>query len=171
MKHIKYLFREWVVPIVVALAIVLLLNKFIFVLVTVPTSSMEKTIMPNDRLYVTKIYDIEKFERGDIIVFNSKELDKVLVKRLIGLPNEEVYIDEKGQIFIDGEIIEEPYKIQADQREQYFVVPDNSYFFLGDNRPYSLDARSWENPYIGKEDIMGVAVFRFFPFSRIGKIE
>ncbi|HBB28718.1 MAG TPA: signal peptidase I, partial [Clostridiales bacterium] len=43
--------------------------------------------------------------------------------------------------------------------------------FLGDNRPYSKDARAWENPYINKKDVIGEAVFRFFPFSRIGKIE
>ncbi|MBN2285101.1 MAG: signal peptidase I [Tissierellales bacterium] len=171
MKSIQYLFKEWIIPIVIALTIVLLLNKFVFVLVTVPTSSMEKTIMPNDRLFVSKIYDVDDFERKDIIVFDSSELNKVLVKRLIGMPNDQIFINSSGQIFINDEKLDEPYAVQGNQKEQYFQVPEGSYFFLGDNRPYSLDARSWQNPYISEEDILGVAVFRFFPFNRAGKIE
>jgi signal peptidase I len=50
-------------------------------------------------------------------------------------------------------------------------VPNNSFFFLGDNRPNSRDARYWEQPFIEKEDIMGKAVFRFFPITRIGRLE
>jgi len=82
----KYFIKEWVVPALIALVIVLLLNTFVFQLVTVPTGSMISTIMPGDKLYVNKIFDIGKVRRGDILVFKSHELDKQLVKRLIGLP-------------------------------------------------------------------------------------
>ena len=67
--------------------------------------------------------------------------------------------------------IDEPYVVQSTGEEQTFNIPEDSYFFLGDNRPFSKDARAWENPYINKKDVIGEAVFRFFPFNRIGKIE
>ena len=99
----KKFINEWVVPTLIAVAIVLFLNRFIFILVTVPTGSMERTIMPGDRLYVNKIFDIKNAKRGDILVFKSDELDdKRLVKRLIGLPGETVEIHEDGKIFING---------------------------------------------------------------------
>jgi signal peptidase I len=65
----KYFVKEWVVPIIIAFVIVLFLNKFIFILVTVPTGSMEETIIPGDRLYVNEIFDVNKAQRGDILVF------------------------------------------------------------------------------------------------------
>jgi len=109
----KKFVNEWVVPTIIAVVIVLFLNKFIFILVTVPTGSMEKTIMPGDRLYVNKIFNIQDAKRGDIIVFDSDELNIKLVKRLIGLPGEIVEINEKGEVYINGEKIEEPYVNQA----------------------------------------------------------
>jgi signal peptidase I len=171
MKALNYVLKEWIVPIVVAFVIVLLLNKFVFVLVTVPSGSMERTIMPGDRLFVTKLFDKDNLETGDIIVFNSDELEKVLVKRLIGLPQEEVYIDEDGKIYIDGVLLDEPYTTGYPQSAQIFQVPEDNYLFLGDCRSSSHDGRTWEDPYIPKDKLMGVALFRFFPFNRIGKIE
>ncbi len=167
----KYFFKEWIIPALIALGVVFLLNTFVFRLVTVPTGSMETTIMPGDRLYVNKIISVDKIERGDIIVFDSEETDKYLVKRTIGLPGETVEIKNNGEIFIDGQKIDEPYAVEDFSDEQTFVVPEESYFFIGDNRPFSKDARDWENPYIHADDIIGEAVFVFYPFSRIGFLE
>jgi len=171
MSKINYLIKEWIVPIVVALIIVFFLNRFIFILVTVPTGSMIKTIEPGDKLFVSKLIDEDNLERKDIVVFNSEELDKILVKRLVGLPGEKVYIDREGNVYVNEEKIEESYAVKSTQEAQEFFVPDDSYFFLGDNRPNSRDARYWENPYINKKFIMGKAVFRFFPFTRIGRLK
>jgi signal peptidase I len=167
----KNFINEWVVPAVIAIVIVLFLNKFVFILVTVPTGSMETTIMPGDRLYVNKLFDIEDAKRGDILVFRSDELNEKLVKRLIGLPGETVEINEDGQVFINGEKLNEPYAKQAKGEGRTFTVPQGSYFFLGDNRPISVDARYWTNPYIPEDKIIGKATFRFFPLHRIGKLE
>lgn len=167
----KNFINEWVVPAVIAIVIVLFLNKFVFILVTVPTGSMETTIMPGDRLYVNKLFDIEDAKRGDILVFRSDELNEKLVKRLIGLPGETVEINEDGQVFINGEKLNEPYVKQAKGEGRTFTVPQGSYFFLGDNRPISVDARYWTNPYIPEDKIIGKATFRFFPLNRIGKLE
>lgn len=171
-NKIQYFFKEWVVPVVIALVIVLFLNKFVFILVTVPTGSMEHTIIPGDRLYVNELFSIEEAERGDILVFKSDELnDKRLVKRLIGLPGETVEVKGDGSIYIDGEKIEEPYVENSSGEDRIFIIPANSYLFLGDNRPISYDARYWNNPYITKDKVIGKVLFRFFPLNRIGKVE
>ena len=167
----KTFINEWVVPTIIAVVIVLFLNRFIFILVTVPTGSMETTIMPGDRLYVNKLFNIEGAKRGDIIVFQSDELGEKLVKRLIGLPGETVDINEQGQVFIDSKKLNEPYAKETKWTEQTFKIPQGTYFFLGDNRPVSVDARYWSNPYISGDKIIGKATFRFFPLNRIGKLE
>ncbi|MDD2396833.1 MAG: signal peptidase I [Tissierellia bacterium] len=167
----KTFINEWVVPSIIAVVIVLFLNRFIFILVTVPTGSMETTIMPGDRLYVNKLFDVKDAKRGDIIVFQSDELDARLVKRLIGLPGETVEINENGEVFINGEKIQEPYINQAGGEARTYKIPEGTYFFLGDNRPVSVDARYWSNPYISEDKIIGEAIFRFFPFNRIGKLK
>lgn len=160
--------NEWVIPAFITFVIVTFINKLIFILVTVPTGSMETTIMPGDRLYINRLFDMK---RGDIIVFRSDELNVRLVKRLIGLPGETVNISEKGDVFINGEKLEEPYVNQVRGEPQIFEIPEGNYFFLGDNRPISVDARYWESPYIPENKIIGKAEFRFFPFNRMGKLE
>ncbi len=167
----KTFINEWIIPTIIAVVIVLFLNRFIFILVTVPTGSMETTIMPGDRLYVNKLFNIQDAKRGDVIVFQSDELDAKLVKRLIGLPGETVDINGDGQVFINGEKLDEPYAKETKWPEQTFKIPQGTYFFLGDNRPVSVDARYWRNPYISEDKIIGKATFRFFPFNRIGKLE
>lgn len=172
LNKIRYFFKEWIVPVVIAFIIVLFLNKYVFILVTVPTGSMEDTIIPGDRLYVNELFDIDSAERGDILVFKSDELDdKRLVKRLVGLPGEKIEIKKDGSIYIDGQNLKEPYVVDSQGEEKEFTVPLNSYFFLGDNRPISYDARYWNKPYISKDKVIGKVIFRFFPFDRIGMVE
>lgn len=172
LQKIKQFFKEWVVPVLIALVIVLFLNKFVFILVTVPTGSMEDTIIPGDRLYVNELIDVDSAKRGDILVFKSDELDnKRLVRRLIGLPGETIEIKSDGSIYIDKEKLKEPYAVETQGEEEIFIVPDNSFFFLGDNRPISYDARYWDEPYISKDKVIGKVEFRFFPLNRIGKVK
>jgi len=133
---------------------------------------MESTIIPGDRLYVNELFDVDDAKRGDILVFKSDELDeKRLVKRLIGLPGETVELMADGSVYINGELLEEPYAAKAESEAKVFNVPENSYLFFGDNRPISYDARYWEKPYIDESKIIGEVIFRFFPFNRIGKVE
>lgn len=168
----KYFIKEWVVPIAIALIIVLFLNKYIFILVTVPTGSMEDTIIPGDRLYVNELFDVKDAARGDILVFKSDELDeKRLVKRLIGLPGDTVEVKTDGSVYVNGEKLDEPYAVKSESEAKVFNVPENSYLFFGDNRPISYDARYWEAPYIDESKIIGEVLFRFFPFNRVGKVE
>jgi len=163
-------FQNWIVPILIAIVFAFLINKFVFFKVTVPTTSMLPTIKIGDQLIVTRVFDRSKLKRGDIVVFNSDELGKILVKRLVGLPGEKVDVDEEGQVFINGKKLEESYVVFPEALSASFQVPADSYLFFGDNRADSFDARKWENPYIKGSKIMGKARLMVYPFSRFGKI-
>lgn len=159
--------KDWLLPIAAAILIAIIINKTLFFMIEVPSSSMYPTIKIGDRIAVTRIYNTNKLQRGDIIVFNSKELGIVLVKRLIGLPGDMVDIKENGELYINGKHKSEPYVIQNGGKSGTFKVPANSYFFLGDNRRDSFDAREWKNHYIPADDLVGKAQVLLFPFNRI----
>jgi signal peptidase I len=164
-------FREWVIPIISAIVISLLINKFLlFNIYLPPSGSMIPTLNNYDRALVSKIYDVNNIKRRDIIVFYSQELDEILVKRLIGLPGDKIEI-KNGTVFVNGEQLEEDYVKNKDQSNGTFKVPDGKYFFLGDNRPISNDSRFWKNPYIDSSDIKGKLQFRFYPLKDFGMIK
>ena len=87
-------FTEWVVPILIALVLAFLINKFLIFKVKIPSESMVPTLNVGDRLFVTRIYNPEKLKRGDIVVFHSDEKNEDMIKRLIGLPGDKVVIKE-----------------------------------------------------------------------------
>ncbi|MCY6485110.1 signal peptidase I [Clostridium aestuarii] len=165
----KKFFKEWIIPIGAAVVFAILINQFLFFQVRVPSESMYPTIKIGDRIIVTKVYNRDKLKRGDIVVFYSKELQETLIKRLIALPGDEIKIDENGQIYINGDKTEEPYVVFPEKRKGEFKVPKDYYFFLGDNRARSYDARKWNNPYIEGKDIKGKARVIVYPFNRFGK--
>ncbi|WP_102398971.1 signal peptidase I [Haloimpatiens massiliensis] len=166
------LFKEWIVPVLAALILAFVINKFVFFFISVPTESMYPTIKPGDKIGVTKVYNREKLQRGDVVVFYSKELKVMLIKRLIGLPGDKIDVGEDGTIYLNGEKKAEAYvKNPGGKANVSFQVPKDKYLFMGDNRANSLDARYWNNKYIDKADIKGKAHFIIFPFSRIGKLK
>ena len=168
--NIRGFFKEWVIPIICALTIAFLINKFLFFNVVVPTGSMIPTINENDKGLVSVIYNMENIKRGDIIVFHSDEYNELLIKRLIGLPGDKIEI-KKGIVFVNGAQLEEDYVKNKDQYNGTFTVPEGKYFFLGDNRPNSADSRRWKNPYVDSSDIKGKLQFRFYPFKNFGTVK
>ena len=87
-------FTEWVVPILIALVLAFLINKFLIFKVKIPSESMVPTLNVGDRLFVTRIHNPEKLKRGDIVVFHSDEKNEDMIKRLIGLPGDKVVIKD-----------------------------------------------------------------------------
>lgn len=161
--------KEWLKSILIAIVVALAINNGLVVNATVPTSSMETTIMVGDRVIANRLaYLNEEPARGDIVVFiQDEDNGKPYVKRLIGLPGDTVEIIN-GKVYIDGTKLEEPYADEEDIRSfGPYEVPAEHYFFLGDNRSVSKDARLWNNPYIEKEKILGKVIFRLFPDIRI----
>lgn len=168
---------SWVMSFAVAIIAALLLKNFIIVNATVPTSSMENTILPGDDLLGFRLsYLFSEPERGDIIIFKYPDDESQLfIKRIIGLPGELIRIED-GKIYIDGsdEPLEEDYLKEewvVGTGPYEFVVPADSYFMMGDNRNNSKDSRYWNNPFVAKNKIVGKAQFIYFPFNHIRKLD
>jgi signal peptidase I len=166
-KKILKIFSDYIIPIIIAFILAMLIRQFLFYQIVVPTASMSPTIKVNDHLIVTKVYNKNSLKRGDVVVFNSKELNEKLIKRLIGLPNDTINITEDGKVYVNGKLIDQPYVVNNGGKGGIYKVPDGKYFFLGDNRSNSYDSRYWQNPYIPWADIQGKARFILFPFNRI----
>lgn len=128
----------------------------------VPSGSMEPYIMVGDQLLAVKTPAAD-LHRGDIVIFYHD--GTLYIKRLIGMPDEIIDIKE-GTIFVNGEILNEPYVVNNDTYSGTFMIPSDSYLFLGDNRINSNDARYWKNPFVKSEDIKGRALFFIYPEYR-----
>lgn len=164
--------KEWGIPIVVVFGLAMLINKFVFFNVYIPSESMVPTLNVGDKLMVTRIHNTHNIKRGDVVVFYSHELQETVIKRVIGIPEDHIEIDN-GIVSINGKVIQEDYveNNEYNNTKLVFDVPDDKFFFLGDNRIRSNDARRWINPYIDSSDIEGKAVFKFYPFSDFGIIK
>lgn len=152
------------------LVTIIFLRTFVLFVVKIPSESMVPTLNVSDRLIATKVYNPEKLNRGDIVIFYSKEEKLLMIKRLIGLPGDIVSIED-GRVSINGEEINEPYVYEKDNFNGRYRVPKGEYFFLGDNRSNSYDSRKWKNPFIKGEDIKGKAVLKIYPFKDIRKLD
>lgn len=168
MSSAKQLIKDWVLPIITAIVFALLINKFVFFNIEVPTPSMYPTIKVGDHILVTRIYNYNNIKRGDKIVFYSEELHQRLIKRAIGLPGETVEIKSDHTVWVNGSKIDEPYVKNNGGKIGIYKVPEKQYFFLGDNRADSYDSRYWANSYISIKDIQGKAHIIVYPFNRMG---
>lgn len=171
LDSVKKFFSEWVVPVVVAIVIALLINKFLLFKIYIPSESMVPTLRVGDQLFVTKIYNKNSIKRGDILVFYSEELGELLIKRVIGLPGEEVEVKNDGTVYVNGQKIDEPYVVNKSPKTGKFQVPEGKVLFLGDNRANSKDSRYWSDPYISLSQIKGKARVIVFPFKRMSFVK
>jgi signal peptidase I len=182
--------REWVESAIVALAFAIFLRSFFFQIYKIPTKSMENTLKPGDKIFVSRIIygpkilftnlrlpGLRKPVRGEIVVFiPPNDRKKAYIKRLIGLPGEKILIKD-GNIYVNGKIITDPriarnfYYNQGDyaQEGREIIVPENKYFFLGDNSMQSLDSRFWG--FAAHNDVVGKAIFIWWPPQRIRMLE
>lgn len=137
-------------------------------------SSMEDTLSDGDNLIVEKIsYRFTDPKRFDIIIFPYKYSSEptYYIKRIIGLPGETIQIDVDGNIFIDGEILKEDYGLATilnpGRAAEPITLGDDEYFVMGDNRNGSEDSRFQDVANIKREDIVGRAWVRIYPFDEI----
>lgn len=179
-KEPKTLLRDiitFIVPVVLAVIAALLLRTYVFANAVVPTGSMLNTIQEKDRIIASRLaYNKDDPERYDVVIFHfPDDEEQIFVKRVIGLPGETVEI-VNGVVYVtkvNGETVQlDDSFVTACVPEGDFgpyVVPENSYFMLGDNRNSSKDSRFWNNPFVSKDKILGKVMFRYYP--SIGKIE
>lgn len=173
--------KEWIKSI--ALALIIALAVIFFVKPTlVKQSSMEPNFYENDYLFVSK-QSYKMFgspQRGDVVVVHSSLVqengdEKMLIKRIIGLPGETITITD-DDVYINGKALEEDYINEEGNNRaqgtdvQDLVVPENSYFCMGDNRRVSVDSRDPSVGCVSRDQIVGKVVLRLYPFKKIGLI-
>jgi signal peptidase I len=167
----------WVKDIAIAVAVALIVLQFIK-----PTFVRETSMLPTleefNFLFLSRqAYRFGEPERGDIIVFHTslKTIDgkeKLLIKRVIGLPGDTVAIED-GSVSINGVVREEPYTKDGytSGQMQDLTVPDGSLFVMGDNRQNSIDSRDPSVGMVAIDKVYGKAIFRLYPFHEMGSLD
>ena len=176
--------RDWVISIGVAVLVALLIHNFVFTLVNVKGASMEPTLHEGDRMYVNRLF--YKPEKGDVIIFRpATDPKRPYVKRVIATEGDTVYIDfSNGNVYVNDKLLKEPYikektrnsdayieKLRARgeySKDKPIVIQPGYIFVMGDNRNNSKDSRNL-GP-IPVDELIGGAVFRFWPFSGFGSV-
>ena len=176
----KNVVKEIISTILYILAVLLgtyLLITFVGQRTSVSGSSMEPTLSNNEQLILDKIsYRFSEPKRFDIIVFPFQYKENTYyVKRVIGLPGETVQIDLEGNIYINGEILEEDYGKEKINFPGLAVEPitlgDDEYFVMGDNRNNSSDSRDPSVGNIRRSNIIGKAWVRIWPLNKFGVLK
>ncbi|HCT91277.1 MAG TPA: signal peptidase I [Lachnospiraceae bacterium] len=163
---------EYVRIVLVVVVAVLLINNFLLINARIPSESMENTIMVGDQIFGNRLaYKRADPERYDIIIFRYPDDESQLfIKRIIGLPGDTINIVD-GKVYLEGqdEPLEDSFIPEAMEGSfGPYTVPEDSYFVLGDNRNHSMDSRFWQNTFVTREEILGKAELRYFPFHKIG---
>jgi signal peptidase I len=181
--------RWWVellVVVVAAILIAFVLRTFVVATYSIPSASMEPTLMIGDRIVVDKLsYHLHGVGTGDIVVFSTPPEEDCagppvsdLVKRVIALSGQTVSLSE-GKVYINGSLLPEPWLPAPVRSETYpgpstapyslhhpYRVPSGDVYVMGDNRPESCDSRYWgpirQSTIVGKVDV------RVWPLSRLG---
>ncbi len=168
--------KNWGEPFLVAAILAFAIRTYLLGPYKIPTGSMRPTFLEGDRIFVDKIsYRFKEPQRGDIIVFKYPlDKKKDFVKRLAGLPGDELRID-RGKLIVNGKVLEEPpfsehyYYNREDwpfaKEGQVIVVPEKSYFAMGDNSAQSSDSRNWG--FVPENNLVGKAFFIWWPPKRM----
>ncbi len=161
--------RGTVAVLVVVAAVAVLITTLFLPILQISGDSMSPTLEHDEIVILIKTKD---FERGDLIGFYYQ--GKILLKRVIALPEDEVAIDADGNVYVNGELLDEPYVTDKGlgdcDLEFPYKVPGTCYFVLGDRRSNSVDSRNSVIGAISRDDIIGKVFLRVWPFSRLGLV-
>ena len=154
----------YVLTIVAAVAV--LIATLVLPVLQIEGTSMEPTLVNGDILLLTKSTN---FERGELCGFSWN--NKLLIKRVIGIPGDWIEIDTDGTVYLNGEKLDEPYAKQLAvgecDLEFPYEVPQEQYFVLGDMRETSIDSRNTLIGCVAKNQIVGKVFFRIWPLKTV----
>lgn len=177
-RKIGTIFLDIIETIVIALAIFVIIYLFLFQPHQVRGNSMSPNLHDNNYLLTDKIsYRLNNPKRGEIVIFvapKNEEYD--YIKRIVGLPEEKVSINENNQVLINDQKLDESYLPTGTETfggafleiGKTITVPEDEYFILGDNRNHSSDSRDWG--FVPRKNIIGKAWFRYWPLKDMGLI-
>jgi signal peptidase I len=182
----KSILRDWGESIVIAFLLAMFIRTFFVQAYKIPSGSMRMTLQEGDLIFVNKlIYGVKlpfvdlripairEPKRGEVVVFvYPEDKKKDFIKRMVGLPGETIEI-KGGSIYINGQPAEEPSlrrtyyynRGEIGAEGQKIMVPQDSYFVLGDNSISSKDSRYWG--FVPKDDLLGKAMVVYWPPNRI----
>lgn len=176
LKRVKYrsrynkVLRNTIYTLIVVAAVAVLVATIWMPVLQIYGTSMTPTLDEGEIVISIKGAD---FEQGDLIAFYLQ--NKILVKRYIAGPGQWVEIDQEGNVYIDGEELDEPYltkKALGDCDIEFpYQVPENRYFCMGDHRETSVDSRNTSVGCVSEEQIVGKIVFRVWPLERFGNLK
>lgn len=176
MESVKRIIEAIKEPVLAVLVAIILIPSFIISNTKVPTESMMPAINPGDHLIVSRIpYYYRDPVRGEIVVFKYNK--DFLIKRIVGVPGDEIDIRE-NKVYINDELLDEvayltesvkTYLFAGSKVDFPYVIPKDYYFVMGDNRLNSKDSRVFGA--IPRSSIIAKAGYRIFPLNTIGKIE
>lgn len=168
-KDFRRILKNTVASLIVVAAIAVLVSMLFLPVLRVTGSSMTPT-MQNDELVICS--KRSNFQSGDIVAFYYN--NKVLLKRVIGTAGDIIDIKDDGTVFVNGEVLNEPYVSELAlgecDIELPYQVPDNRIFVMGDHRSVSIDSRSASVGCIADEYVIGKVIFRIWPWEKIGTI-
>ena len=164
--------RSWSRDLLMSVAISMFIILFLYQPVRVEGTSMLPMLQDQDRLFINKFaYRFEDIHRGDVVVFlYPHDHSKSYIKRVIGLPGDELRIDH-GRVSVNGVALKEDYvpaRFQDDRSQAAMVIPQGEYFVMGDHRSISSDSRDF-GP-VPRRLIYGKAAFVYWPMDQAGVI-
>lgn len=165
MKKFRELMTDLLEMLLISIVIVFLLRIFVLMPVVVDGRSMEPLLTNGDRGFSFVITRRIGLERFDIVIVENEKTDGKLVKRIIGMPGETIRCSG-NQIYIDGELLEQPFLQDVYTSDFEYVLAEDEYFCLGDNRDVSRDSRYY-GPFRDKE-ILASHIFLIWPLQDIG---
>ena len=169
-KRYKNVLRSTVYTLIVVSAAAVLAATIWLPVLQIYGASMNPTLDEGDIVVAVKG---SSFQQGDLVAFYIG--NKILVKRVIAGPGQLVDIDEDGNVYVDGQYLDEPYLAEKSLGDANidlpYQVPDNRYFCMGDHRSTSVDSRHTEIGCVSEEQIVGKIVFRVWPFASIGTVK
>ena len=162
---------SWIQSVAIAFVIALVIRQFLFTPVVVSGQSMQPTFENDNKIVISKVYKIDRF---DMIVFHAPDSEDNFIKRVIGLPGDVVVMKNDKLYINDVEYVEDYVQenkaeiFEGQKLTQDFTVevPEGYLYVLGDNRRNSTDSRIIG--FIDKKSVVGSVKFRFYPFREMG---
>ncbi len=163
-RRFRRLLRSTVNGLVVVAAVAALIATLLLPVLQIAGTSMEPSLMDGDIVLLVKT---DKLETGDLCAFYYS--NKILIKRIIAIPGDYIWLDAEGTVFLNGQVLEEPYVTEKAlgecDVEFPYQVPENAYFMMGDHRETSIDSRSSVIGCIPEDQIIGKILCKFWPLS------